>query len=126
MEYKKVSKILGALVLSCLLISCSSGPTQQQVDNADYGDDMSPAECTAAVERVIMARLKDPESVRFRHQTCYQSYWESGVGANFGLKGNGVMFGWIQHGEVNAKNSFGGYTGFQPYKMMLRNGRVVP
>lgn len=54
-------------------------------------------------EKNVLARLKDPESAKFRAQFV-------------GVSG-------IPCGEVNSKNSFGGYTGYQRY--MASGGGLV-
>lgn len=54
-------------------------------------------------EKNVLARLKDPDSAKFRGQFV-------------GVSG-------IPCGEVNSKNSFGGYTGFQRY--MASGGGLV-
>jgi hypothetical protein len=54
-------------------------------------------------EKNVLARLKDPDSAKFQNQFV-------------GVSG-------IPCGEVNSKNSFGGYTGFQRY--MASGGGVV-
>ena len=65
---------------------------------------LTPAE-KLAVARAVQDQLKDPESARFK--------WSSMMGRN------GQYCG-----EVNAKNSYGGYTGFRPFVATLTNGKV--
>lgn len=55
-------------------------------------------------ERAVKQRLKDPDSAKFQGQFV-------------GLKN-------IPCGEVNSKNSYGGYSGFQRY-LTAQNGIVV-
>ena len=63
--------------------------------------------------------LKDPLAAQFRNDsTCEKGTWS----ASF-VKG-GIEYGWIQTGEVNGKNAFGGYVGFKPYKVIIRDGIV--
>lgn len=62
-------------------------------------------------EKYIKARMKDPSSTEFRNQFI-------------GKKG-------APCGEVNAKNSFGGFTGFQRYivvgpELAVLDGDMVP
>lgn len=63
-----------------------------------------------AVRRRVVQDLKDPESARFRG--LYVSAWND----------HGVMKP-LLCGEVNAKNSYGGYTGFSRF-MADENGTV--
>lgn len=64
--------------------------------------DLAPAQ-RAAIEDGIKARLKDPESARF--------------GA---IKAGRAPDGVTVCGQVNAKNSFGGYTGMETFYGVLR------
>jgi len=65
--------------------------------------------------------LKDPESARYKIEPPYRAY------ANQSPRDGGVF---LWHGYrvdfyINAKNSFGGYTGFKPYFAMFRDGKLV-
>lgn len=53
--------------------------------------------------------MKDPESAKFRNTKTYHS--------RFGDK--------IVCGEYDARNSFGGYTGYDSYYFRLRGGQVM-
>lgn len=109
------------LLMIPLLAACAAGPTQQQLDNADYGQDMAPSECIAIAERLVADKLKDPSSAQFRNSsTCFKGHW--GANPFLGMK---TEFGWMQMGEVNGKNSFGGYVGFRPYRVLIKNGRAI-
>ena len=109
-----------AALATATLSSCSSAPTKEATINADYGLDMSSAQCISATEPVIAYGLKDPGSAQFRHGACIKDHWNS-----IPIMRMGIEFGWIQRGEVNAKNSFGAYVGFQPYKVLIKNGQAV-
>lgn len=100
--------------------ACASGPTQEQLASADYGRDIPPAECVSVAERVIANSLKDPGAAQFKHSQCFKGHWGS-----VPILGMGVAFGWIQQGEVNGKNSYGGYVGFKSYQVLIKNGTAV-
>lgn len=57
---------------------------------------------------MIKERLRDPESARIRP---------------LGVRAEGSE--WIYWFEVNAKNAFGGYTGYKRYGLILRDGEHV-
>jgi hypothetical protein len=107
-------------VLLLFLAGCASAPTQEELSNANYGRDMTVEECRSVAEQVIAYSLKDPTSAQFRHGICRQGYWSS-----VPILGMSVAFGWTQEGQVNAKNSFGGYVGFRPYQVLMRDGEAV-
>ena len=68
---------------------------------------VSPAKLNAkqitAAQQAVRAKLKDPESARFRKQVT-------------GADPTGILYAC---GMVNAKNSYGGYTGEKPYMVIL-------
>ncbi len=90
-----------------MIAACSSDDTvpametpasieQQQRDRAPY--------YILSQQREIKKRLKDPESAQFRNSAFYNSKVP------------------VVCGEVNSKNGFGGYTGFQRF---VAAGKVV-
>ena len=105
---------------AAVLASCASVPTAEQLASANYGREISPQECVSIAEQVIANALKDPSSAQFRHENCIKGYWSS-----VPILGMPIEYGWFQQGEVNGKNSFGGYVGFAPYQVLIRDGRVV-
>jgi hypothetical protein len=44
-----------------------------------------------------------------------------------GWKSNrdGISYGWLVEGLVNAKNRMGGYVGYKPFSVLIRNGEVT-
>ena len=113
---KKSPTIILALVLLAL-VGCASAPsvTREQIAAADVGPTPGEAEhakITAALELL----LKDPRSAEFKWGTPHKDA--------LGTAGR-VDFGWEVPVLINAKNSMGGYTGFQPWAFFLINGRVA-
>ncbi len=104
-----------------LLAGCASAPNQQQIANADYGSPMSPDQCKPVAEQDIANQLKDPNSAQFRNEPPCQKGWMSSVP----LLDMKVTFGYLQKGEVNGKNAFGGYVGFRPFLVLIKNGQVI-
>lgn len=112
----------GAMVaIAGMLTGCASAPSQRQMATADYGRPMTQSECLSVAEQAIASQLKDPSSAQFRNETpCHTGYSK-----NVPLLGRSAQFGYLQDGEVNGKNSFGGYVGFRPYHVLVRNGVAV-
>ncbi|MDP3294934.1 MAG: hypothetical protein Q8M37_09350 [Nevskia sp.] len=109
------------VAVAALMVSgCASLPTPEQLSVADYGSDMTPEECVSVVERTLANTLKDPGSAQFRHSPCIKGALNS-----VPVMGLPVVYGWLQQGQLNAKNSYGGYVGFRSYMAMIRNGAVV-
>lgn len=109
------------VVLSMVLAGCASAPTQQQIATADYGTPMTESQCLATAENHIAGLLKDPSSAQFRGETPCTKGW-SGKAP---LLGMAAVSGYVQTGQVNGKNSFGGYVGFRNYEVVMKNGRVM-
>lgn len=117
----KQLKLIAAALAFTFLSACASAPTQRQIATADYGRPMSPSECLGLAERAVADQLKDPESAQFINEApCHPGYSD-----NVPILGRSAQFGYRQDGEVNAKNAFGGYVGFRPYHVLMRNGVVV-
>jgi hypothetical protein len=72
-------------------------------------------------QQAIASRLKDPGSAEFQNEAPCDQGWVSSVPI-LGMK---AAFGYVQRGEVNGKNSFGGYVGFRPFLVLMKNGEVV-
>ena len=104
--------------LSIFLAACATQPTKEEALNADYGAMPTTADFVSTVESEIRRRMKDPDSAKFQYPFHAQKGWYQ---PPFGKR----YFGWWTCGLVNAKNSFGGYTGFGYFLAVYNGGRVV-
>ena len=115
--------ILGLLCLICLN---GCGPTSREIANetlmkasdSDYGNP-PPKNYKKLTENYIKTFLKDPDSAKFQNwkepmRCVYQSInsWES------------PELGWCTYVEVNAKNSLGGYVGYELYEIRWLNEKI--
>lgn len=105
-------------VIALLAGGCASAPNTP----AKCGPQPTPAQIDAEVRTYIASRnWKDPDSVRYqniRMQPC-QAIW-------VGLLNGGRLSGWEIDVDVNAKNSYGGYTGFETKKIVKTpDGKTV-
>lgn len=116
------SQLIG-LSLSIVMAGCaaqattaSDRPVAETVDtaNADYGQ--YPSNFEALVKQWASANLKDPDSVRYTRISKPRKEY---MVAN--LK---PAFGYSVCATINAKNSYGGYTGNQTYWLMIRGGKI--
>lgn len=89
------------------------------IDAADYG--IHPSNYQEIVKAYFQGILKDPYSAQYRFSEPYKAYLRAApiVG------GNPKTFGYIAEVGVNAKNSYGGYTGEKQYRIFIRNGSVI-
>ncbi len=93
--------------------STAEGPTQEEIANAIY-----PPKPDYRKEALIYFHntLKDPASAVYDNWTL-QHAWIATPPAGFG---------WIVHVSVNAKNSYGGYTGAEDYFLWVKSlGGVI-
>ena len=122
---------LAAAVLS--LAGCASGerkPFKIDFYAAEYGEPFTQEDCIFIAEGYIGAFLKDPYSAKWRHGKCRKAVGIANAGARVMPNGSRaesdqVVYGYAIEGSVNAKNSFGGYTGAKGYRMLLRNRTIV-
>jgi len=108
-----------ALTLMMVLSGCATDPTKEQYDAAFYGG-AAPTDIQMRAEwaRFIQTQLKDPQSAQIEFPEGMQM-WRGTVSANelpSNLKDTlkldgGFLFVRTSKALINAKNSFGGYTG---------------
>ena len=106
------------LSLSLVLLSgCASGPaiTPQQIAAAEVGPLPSEREHRAILGAMELI-LNDPRSAEYKWGEAHKDALSTG---------NRITYGWEVPVLVNAKNSMGGYTGFQRWAFFLVDGRVV-
>lgn len=107
--------VLVAVVIS--LAGCAAA-LQKPAPDQNYGQ--PPVDVEPAVRRHFDLVLKDPESARYRIGRPVKAYANNGL-----VHGGGVAWaGYLVDVQVNAKNSFGGYTGFKPYMVLFRGEAV--
>lgn len=115
-------KKLSFIAFAILLAGCETVPVSPEQERvADYGASMTETQCTEIAEAFIRKTLKDPMSAQFIRATpCIKGYMKQSY-----FKGGKINFGYLQRGQVNAKNSYGGYVGFRPYNAIIKNGVVL-
>lgn len=107
-------KKLAALFLCLVLIGCAGAFVKPEI-GADYGPE--PQGFETALKEYFCDRLKDCESARYKFGEPFEAYQNYG----FDL----AWKGWIVPVDVNAKNGFGGYTGFQTHYVKFRKNTPV-
>lgn len=85
-----------------------------------YGAEL-PENWQDLIKRAMEYRLKDPSSAVYKFGVPFK-----GALSKAPIEGGGFdSAGWIVRVQINAKNSYGGYVGFQPYEFMIRDGVVI-
>jgi hypothetical protein len=102
-------------IAASLLSACAYAPLTPK-QQTQCGPQPTPDQIAAAVQTFVKSvNWKDPDSVHVQNvqlQKC-QPHW------NGLLNGGGHTVGWEIDFEINAKNSYGGYTGFQLKSVLL-------
>ena len=78
-----------------------------------------PEEARTLTHRWTGAYLKDPASARYRGWSSVVPGYVRGPFLTVG------EVGWTWTVQINAKNSYGGYVGFRPYRFIHERGDVV-
>jgi hypothetical protein len=115
---RKFFVLLGPMVI---LAGCASGPATnasgESLTAADFGP--FPTEHSTVLSAHLNATLKDPMSAQIRHYAGPATY------AKAASLLAGPVYGWGTCYTVNAKNSFGAYTGTKVYLTIIRNRELI-
>ena len=110
-------KLWQSMVVSTVVISgCSSAPTEQEIDAADFGLSMSEETCLAVATPFITQRMGDPESVIFENLKCYR-----GLEGRVPVARVEATYGYRFAGDVDSKGEIGRYTGMTPFSGIVRD-----
>ncbi|RDV25583.1 hypothetical protein DXV75_09850 [Alteromonas aestuariivivens] len=109
-------KALIAITCTVLTAGCADLPTDQQIDNANYGP--YPENYKAIVEAYYDKELRDPDATLWRGIAEPKRYW-------IGNEMDNVYYGYLVCATLNTKNLFGGYKGYTTDALMINNGKVI-
>ena len=113
-------KMLFMLVFVLSLFGCATGPTAIDFASADYGQVTKLEDIQPKVIELMSVLLKDPDSAKYKWVSFKQGWVRDSI-----LNGSQVHFGYELVVLVNAKNSYGGYAGFQLYDLLFYNGQIT-
>lgn len=105
------------LTALCLLFSGCMSVSTQELASLNCGPSPGQAVMETKARSHFNAVLKDSESARIKFHEARRAWQKDGS-----LRGGTLHGGWLLVAEVNAKNSYGGYTGFQNYYLFFENG----
>ncbi|MGZ0378378.1 membrane lipoprotein lipid attachment site-containing protein [Citrobacter freundii] len=121
-----MKRLIITLSLAFTLAGCSAGPkltdfppppSQQQIASASYGE--PPADYKEKISQYVSSRLLDPYSAKIEIGKPYKAYSQDNV-----VGGGLVRFGWAVPVMTNAKNAYGGYTGYKPSRFIFDHGTM--
>lgn len=119
MNFPKGFLIVVIATVTVLLAGCAMPPTAAELANLDYGS--MPTDYKKSIERYLDSTLKDPDSKKIDYISTPTTYWyKAGP-----MYGGGLVAGYAVCAYVNAKNSYGGYTGGKLSWFLIKNDRVI-
>ena len=113
------------IAFACLTVftlgGCSSiKPVDPDVlASADYG--IYPDNYETIIKSYFQTRLKDPFSAQYQFRTPFKAFLRNAPV----LGGDPTIYGYMVYTNVNAKNSYGAYTGWEEYRLLISDGVVV-
>lgn len=114
-----LKKIMAFCFIIFFITGCASKPTYEELANADYGYFITNDEAERLAKNWLEKRLKDPYSAQYSFGTIERGYAVAPI-----INGGTRYFGYRLVVSVNGKNSYGGYTGYQEYQFMFKNGNI--
>jgi len=118
------NKLTGLMIVfGCLILTgCAATPTQEEIANAYYGEQPTQVFQEMIIKTFMASILKDPDSAKYQFGESYKGYITYYPDTVFPSK---TEYGWVIRVSVNAKNSFGGYTGYQLYRFLVRDENII-
>jgi hypothetical protein len=95
-------------------------PTEAAQNSADYGAAIEQSTAQQLAESWLTLHLKDSESARYQWGVIQRGYTKDPL-----ISGGAVNYGYLLPVLVNAKNSYGGYTGFEQWGFLFHNGSLL-
>lgn len=109
-------QIMRIAFVTFLLSACTSLPSQQQVDEADYG--AYPDDYELIVKAYYKTTVSEPGSTKYNAIHKPVRYW-------LGSEVDDVYYGYLVCATVNTKNLFGNYSGFRHDALIIHDDHVV-
>lgn len=111
---------LNIIFFLSLITGCATtAPTTEELLNADYGKEIKQSDAVVIAENFLKRTLKDPYSAIYEWDSVYRGWKKDAL-----IYGAKVKYGYILNGRINAKNSYGGYTGFKMYTFIFYNQNI--
>jgi len=112
-----MKKLTAAVLIFLLLEACTVPVDRSEIENAKYPPSSTEEETISWIKVILSEVLKDPESLKLQCKPTRKGWARQ-------YRDSQPKFGWLTRCLVNSKNSFGGYTGNQPY-VFLRSSSGI-
>jgi hypothetical protein len=100
---------------------CATGPpTKEELAKADYGASISQEDAQKQAFEFLKRVLKDPDSAKVDWSSVTPGWMREAP-----IHGGSVKFGYVLNASVNARNSYGAYSGYKPYMFIFFNGTIT-
>lgn len=110
---------MSLLALAFFLVGCANTASIPKGSELDYGP--PPSDVEEVVRAYMNHYLKDPFSAHIEVGTPFEGYTRKAP-----IQGGGIaQAGWVVPVRVNAKNSFGAYTGWKQMNLLVRSRQVL-
>ncbi|WP_408098003.1 hypothetical protein ACJVC5_03510 [Peredibacter sp. HCB2-198] len=106
------NSLLFVIAVLLFATSCAT-PNEAEISALNYG--IPPKNYEEIYKNGLKNALKDPESLQIRNVKEPKKMWSKDLY-------RGLSAYWIICGEYNAKNSFGGYVGYDIGAVWFKNG----
>ena len=104
-------------ILVLFLASCST--FEKLPEGYNFGP--APSNIESKVRGYFEYILKDPSSANYRVGSPFKAYQNEGL-----ITGGGIQWtGYAVYVDINAKNSFGGYTGYKKYLVYFTGQNIT-
>jgi len=104
------------LLMLVIIAGCSSGPSSDEKISAYYGN--IPLNHESTIKNYMEDRLFDPFSAQYKN-------WRGPAKGFYGSNFMKTVYGWRVCTDINAKNRYGAYTGFETNQFIIRDDNVV-
>jgi hypothetical protein len=106
------------IVIALALAGCATTVSKQEVATARF--EPLPANYQERIRQFNRGVLKDPYTAVYSFGAPRRGFWQDGM-----VYGGKKHFGFVVSVGINARNSFGGYTGEQMCYYGFENGQVA-
>jgi len=120
----KTLSLFGSLLAAALFAGCTHVPHDdlaKQAEAIGYGTP-PPANYQDVIKAYMEPRLKDAPSAIYKFVGEPEVYWVAKAPIDGGQLD---VAGYKVTAMINAKNGYGGYTGFETYRFIMRDGAVI-
>lgn len=115
------NQLMSLLLIAAFVIGsgCTAvpRPSPQELAATEFGPAPSPEQIESEVKSYFQFRLRDPLSAQYQFGKPEKYFIRK--------RGEQAIYGaWRVYGNINAKNAYGAYIGFEQFGFLFRNGRI--